>query len=189
MARENKTRFAILGLIAQHPMSGYDIKRALEQRLKYFWRESYGQIYPMLSKLTGEKAVEKRTDENDGKPDRNVYSITPKGLSELRSWLENGDELFQIRHETILKVYFGDIAGAQTTRERLLALKEKSREQLKIYEEIELRFGRASEQDEPNYSLYTLRCGIHTTRSFIAWCDETISDLDKRAKGPEQEML
>ncbi len=48
MARENKTKYALLGLLNVCPGSGYDIKKLMEQSTSNFWNESYGQIYPIL---------------------------------------------------------------------------------------------------------------------------------------------
>ena len=49
--KENKSKYAIMGMLSMGPMSGYDIKKRFEKSLSYFWNESYGQIYPILRKL------------------------------------------------------------------------------------------------------------------------------------------
>jgi DNA-binding PadR family transcriptional regulator len=54
MPRENKTKFAVLGLLAYAPLSGYDIRRIYAQSLGNFWSESYGAIYPILKRLEEE---------------------------------------------------------------------------------------------------------------------------------------
>ena len=51
MARMNKSRFALLGLLSLGAMSGYDLRKLFEQSLIHFWSESFGQIYPMLRSL------------------------------------------------------------------------------------------------------------------------------------------
>jgi PadR family transcriptional regulator AphA len=51
------TPFAILGLLSIEPMSGYDIRRNLDESLSYFWSESYGQIYPSLKKLEASRLI------------------------------------------------------------------------------------------------------------------------------------
>ncbi|MBA3604138.1 MAG: PadR family transcriptional regulator, partial [Parachlamydiaceae bacterium] len=48
MAKSNKSRFAIMGMLALAPKSsGYDIKKLMEGSTQYFWKESYGSIYPV----------------------------------------------------------------------------------------------------------------------------------------------
>jgi ABC-type antimicrobial peptide transport system permease subunit len=51
MAKENKARFVILGLLAHEPMSGYDIKKRIEYSISNFYDISYGQIYPELARM------------------------------------------------------------------------------------------------------------------------------------------
>ena len=43
--------WAVLGLIALKPRSGYDVKRIIDTSIRHFWAASYGQIYPELKRL------------------------------------------------------------------------------------------------------------------------------------------
>jgi DNA-binding PadR family transcriptional regulator len=47
MARVNGTRQVVLGFLTWRPMSGYDIKKIVEQSVSNFWSESYGQGWPV----------------------------------------------------------------------------------------------------------------------------------------------
>ena len=40
------------------PMSGYEIKQAVDQSTRFFWAASYGQIYPQLRRLESEGLIE-----------------------------------------------------------------------------------------------------------------------------------
>ena len=60
MAQKNRTRFAILGMLAFQPMSGYDIKKIVDNSIAYFWKENYGHIYPMLAELSREGTGKKK---------------------------------------------------------------------------------------------------------------------------------
>lgn len=66
MASPSRTIYAILGFLTVKPMSGYDIKKAVEVSIANFWKESYGQIYPMLKRLAKEGLVEKTDTEQGG---------------------------------------------------------------------------------------------------------------------------
>ncbi|MCK7479112.1 MAG: PadR family transcriptional regulator [Candidatus Moduliflexus flocculans] len=48
----NNTKYVILGLLTEAPLSGYEIKKLVDIRFRFFWSESYGQIYPELKRLT-----------------------------------------------------------------------------------------------------------------------------------------
>ncbi|MCZ6833476.1 MAG: PadR family transcriptional regulator, partial [Acidobacteria bacterium] len=51
MILPRRTSFPILGLLAVRPMSGYDLKQAIQATFGHFWTESFGQIYPELGRL------------------------------------------------------------------------------------------------------------------------------------------
>ncbi len=87
MPRENKTKYAVLGLLIYAPLSGYDIRRIYADSLGNFWSESYGAIYPILKRLEDEGLATREVERQTGKPDRNVYTITDLGREEMHRWL------------------------------------------------------------------------------------------------------
>jgi DNA-binding PadR family transcriptional regulator len=77
-ARRGDVRTALLRLISEKPMHGYDLIRELEERSGGMWRPSPGSIYPTLQLLEDEGLV--KGEEQDGK---RVYTITDAGRKEL----------------------------------------------------------------------------------------------------------
>ncbi|HEX7464887.1 MAG TPA: PadR family transcriptional regulator [Actinomycetota bacterium] len=77
-ARRGDVRAALLTLLAERPMHGYDLIRELEERSGGMWRPSPGSVYPTLQMLEDEEFV--TSDEQDGK---RIYSITDAGRVEL----------------------------------------------------------------------------------------------------------
>ncbi len=49
-----KSKYVILGMLARMPLTGYTIKKWLENEYSHFWQESYGQIYPTLKILVAQ---------------------------------------------------------------------------------------------------------------------------------------
>src|SRR5262245_4630585 len=98
MPKENRSRYALLGLLSWGPMSGYDIKKVAEQSIANFWNESYGQIYPMLKRLAAEGLATASGEKQVGKPDRYVYALTEQGRKALQGWLRKpaGQEVGRI---------------------------------------------------------------------------------------------
>jgi DNA-binding PadR family transcriptional regulator len=45
-------------MLSLRPMSGYDIRKTVQESIRFFWSESYGQIYPALKRLGGYKECE-----------------------------------------------------------------------------------------------------------------------------------
>ncbi len=105
--KENKSKYAIMGILSMGPMSGYDIKKKFEQNLSYFWSESYGQIYPILKKLAQQGLATRTIERHEGKPDRHIYALTAKGQKELQDWMIQPVGRQIGRHEILLKLFFG----------------------------------------------------------------------------------
>ena len=71
---------AVLALLVERPMHGYEMLRELEQRSGALWKPSAGSVYPTLQLLEDEGLI--KGHEVDG---RRTYSITEAGRTELRS--------------------------------------------------------------------------------------------------------
>lgn len=67
-------RSAILVVLVDRPMHGYQVIQELEQLTGGRWRPSAGSVYPTLQQLEGEGLV--RSEELDG---RRVYTLTELG--------------------------------------------------------------------------------------------------------------
>jgi DNA-binding PadR family transcriptional regulator len=75
--RRGEARAAILALLAEQPMHGYQIMQQLNIRTRGMWRPSPGVIYPALQMLKNEGLV---VDEDiDG---RRVFSLSDAGRVE-----------------------------------------------------------------------------------------------------------
>jgi PadR family transcriptional regulator, regulatory protein AphA len=106
-------RYLILGLLAERPMTGYDIKKHVKVVLKAVTNASYGTLYPALHKLLEEGAVEVQEVPQKGRPAKKVYRITERGQQELENWLRQPAAADQIRREFLLKLYLARGMGRQ----------------------------------------------------------------------------
>ena len=77
-ARKGLVRGAMLHLLAERPMHGYELINELEQRTGGRWKPSPGSVYPTLSALEDEGLIQ--AVESDG---RKRYELTDSG----RSWV------------------------------------------------------------------------------------------------------
>src|SRR4051812_30732151 len=73
-------RTICLGILTRGDATGYEIKKLFEDGgYQHFVEASFGSIYPALGRLTEEGLVSVREEAQEKRPDRKVYSITPKG--------------------------------------------------------------------------------------------------------------
>ncbi len=185
MPKINKTKYAILGVLSLKPGSGYDIKKFCDKGVSYFWNENFGQIYPVLKKMEAEELITKTAEQNEGKPMRNIYSITPKGWEELTEWLMQPTENAPARLELLLKLTFAKNIPESKVIEQMEQMKQKHIKRLEQYEEMEREFN----SDEKTrldrgypYWLATLRYAIHDARFRIQWCEETLQNIREHEK-------
>lgn len=73
-------RSAVLALLAERPMHGYQIIREIEERSGGSWKPSAGSVYPTLQLLADEGLVS--AEESNG---RKIYSLTEAGRDEAAS--------------------------------------------------------------------------------------------------------
>jgi len=177
MATESKSKYAILGFLAMKPMTGYEIKNYIENSLKYFWHESYGQIYPTLKKFVENNWANVVIDCDATTRMKKVYSITRTGIKELESWLKQETASFVPRIELLLKVYFGKFCDNSVLIEHLEREREKELELLKVYNHIKSTLEKKCHCDEAKYSLITLDYGLGLARFNINWIEKTINKL------------
>ncbi|WP_219835157.1 PadR family transcriptional regulator [Paenibacillus sp. R14(2021)] len=98
----NALSYALLCMLARRPCSGYELTKLLQ----LFWQAQHSQIYPLLAKLEKDKLVTFELVGQTGKPDKKIYSITDRGIAELKHWIQNQPPSMQLeRDEFLIKVY------------------------------------------------------------------------------------
>jgi len=89
-----EVKYVILRLLEEKPRHGYEIMKALEDRLGGWYSPSAGTVYPTLQLLEDQGHV--RALETEGKK---VYHITPEGQAFLHEHREFTDDIFdRLRH-------------------------------------------------------------------------------------------
>ena len=172
MAIEKKIDCVILGLLSHEDLTGYEIKKRMDTSLKYFWGASYGSIYPALSDLVKQGLAVKR-DGSENNRSKIIYSITEEGRNHLKDWLRLPAEKDELRYETLLKLFFGNEAGALQATSHIDVFKEK------IERELQYLMGAAdilrkniSVDDTHKYYLLTVEFGIKAYGAYLEWCKE-----------------
>ena len=81
------TEAAVLGVLTWGPMSGYDLKKAIDSSVGYFWGPAKSGIYALLPRLAESGLATSRQIAQSGRPDKRVYRITARGRAALRTWI------------------------------------------------------------------------------------------------------
>ncbi|MGH2954626.1 MAG: PadR family transcriptional regulator [Solirubrobacterales bacterium] len=171
------TAYVILGMLRHEPRTGYEIKQVVDKSTRFFWAASYGQIYPELRKLAKAGLVEGESKPTGGRK-RTVYKLTAAGRKELRRWLDEPPEVFEMRDEGLLKLFFADAAEPGTAVEIIEARKRFHEQKLAALREIEPL---ASQQPDP-YPYQVLRYGLEFSEWVIDACDRALAELGEGAE-------
>jgi DNA-binding PadR family transcriptional regulator len=108
------TQHVILGILHNQPCSGYEIKQYFEQYFSFFFDASFGTIYPTLAKMEKSGLLTKESVRQEGKPDKNVYTLTPEGAAEFNTYLMSPLEAEVFRSDFLMRLYFGELADEET---------------------------------------------------------------------------
>lgn len=98
----------ILGLLMHHSLSGYDMKHKMETILAYFNNASFGTIYPMLGKMEKEGLITKESVIQEGRPNKNLYSITEEGRSQFKKYMYSPIEDNEFKSDAMTRLFFGE---------------------------------------------------------------------------------
>ena len=89
MAKDRKIDMVILGLLSHDDLTGYDIKKQIDGSIRFFWKGSFGSIYPALAELEKQGSVRRLKGNDSGGREKIIYSITGQGKEILRAWVRD----------------------------------------------------------------------------------------------------
>jgi DNA-binding PadR family transcriptional regulator len=107
-------RYAILGLLAQKPRHGYELRAAFEAVVggDANWDVKPAQVYTTLDRLEEAGLVECSSDLGEGdEPSRRVYALTGSGHAALAEWFAQGVSPDHQRDEFFVKLMTALVSG------------------------------------------------------------------------------
>jgi DNA-binding PadR family transcriptional regulator len=162
---------AVLGLLKERPMHGYQLSRELGDSLGGLWRVSYGSLYPTLRRLESDAAIESEAGDVRGARRKKVYRITPKGeqiflelLQETPQDTQTEDARFRMR-----LAFFRYLPPE--TRIRLLERRRQALQGRLATIAESLRTGRSTD----DYGRALIEHNRSVTESDITWLEQLIA--------------
>jgi len=171
---------AILGLLKERAMHGYQLKKRLADTLGGFWQVSYGSLYPALKRLQREGAVEMIFPRDQVGRRKNVYRITEQGEVLFTELLERaGQEASEDSGFSVRFAFFRYLKPETRIRllERRRAFVEtrwsKMKDSLQSYRE-----------QIDSYTLSLMNHELAATETDIRWLDDLIQAEQRAVQGP-----
>ena len=195
--------YGVLGLLAfWGPLSGYDLKHLFDHVLAPMWGAAHSQIYHELRRMNDLGWVAMEREEQEARPDRKVYTITPAGREALTSWQGQPTSVLQLRDELLLKILFGSFAShddlvANVTKSiaeheiRLLNYRQNVPYMPTRGERIQVGhrhnpYTGVGEED-PFFTLIA-RFAIEFENAYLRWLYETLAFLEENTHGMRNEI-
>ncbi len=165
-------RYALLGALADHPRTGYELLKHFEQSLAYAWPASHSQIYPELARLRDEGLIEQT---GSGARNSKTYAVTSDGLAEVRRWLRETEPDRRVRSDAAMRTFFLWLLEPDEALEQLGTERAYWRGRLDELEQIKAG-PRGSGRKEQAFGI-ALEGGIRTIESRLDWLDWATSEL------------
>lgn len=169
MAHERKIDMVILGLLNHENLTGYDIKKRIDGVVSFFWKGSFGNIYPSLKDMESRGLVTK-SDTSIGGREKTSYQIAAKGKESLKRWLQEEQVSNEMKYETLLKLFFGGAESREVSLRNIEIFEEQIRRDLKVLKSYCENL--KTNMDDEDHVLYYLTAsfGVDTYEAYLNWC-------------------
>jgi len=172
---QSSNTYALLGLLTIQPMTGYVMKKWVDEVFCHFWRTSYGQIYPTLKKLVEQGLVIVEEKETEKGPASKLYTITEKGTQAVKDWLAVDVYDFNYRDETLLKLYFSTLLPMETVIEKSERTLEYHQGILADYQNMGQDFWKEEDFTRQDLVRYlAVRKGVYLNEARMKWAEECV---------------
>jgi DNA-binding PadR family transcriptional regulator len=176
--RTTVLEIAVLGLLNESPMHGYELKKRLSSLLGAFRAFSYGSLYPTLRRLQEAGWIEERTDEDlAGRAGRSrrakrVYRLTAEGKEHFQELLSQvGPEAFDDEGFGTRLAFF-----AQTRSDIRLQILEGRRQRMTAQADgMRSALARTRERMD-RYTLQLQEHGLESADREVRWLTELIEN-------------
>lgn len=173
-------KYAILGLLNQKKMTGYDLMKQFESALCEFWSAKHSQIYPELKKLTEEGCVAYRQEASDNGLEKKLYHITEKGRTDFMSWLSSETPAQPTPKDiSRLKIFFCSYLPKEERKFMLEEQVYRHTARLKHLQNNQQKFSQVPDSDSNEFGDYLVLMGaLMREEMMIEWLKKSISLLN-----------
>ncbi len=175
---------AILGLLQDRPMTGYDLKLLFDKELNSFWPAQMSQIYRELGTLEAKELVDSEIEVQETRPDRKVYTITPAGKQAFLAWLNQFplSLLSPCRDEFALRVFFGGRSSRDEMKFQLRRFIREKQSETATFTLLERNYETAAKKnsEQAMYRKMTMRRSNIIAEALVLWAEDCLDELEKK---------
>lgn len=176
--RSGVLEYAVLGLLQDAPMHGYELRKRLNGVLGSFRAISYGSLYPCLKSLVAQGLIVEDGPADAGAPALSgrrakiVYRLTADGKEKFQDWLaQSGPETWEDDRFGVHLAFFGR-TDAEVRMRILQGRRSRLEERLSLLRESAAR----SRERLDNYTLQLQQHGLESVEREVRWLGELIEN-------------
>jgi DNA-binding PadR family transcriptional regulator len=176
----NSLAYALLSMLVRKSCTGYELAQFLET----FWQAKHSQIYPLLKKLENDDMLTFVYEHQTAKPDKKIYTITPKGRDALTQWIATNPSPPVSRDEFLIKAYAIWLTESETAielfNERIDFYQKKVDFRIEKIKEMEHQYGQHLLDSKANhFGRYILfKRKLKLEQDEIEWCQWVLSIIE-----------
>jgi DNA-binding PadR family transcriptional regulator len=177
--RSGVLELAVLGILHETPMHGYELRKRLNSLLGAFRAFGYGSLYPALKDLLGKGLIaeDSGTDGSLGRPldrprrSKIVYRLTAEGKERLNDLLgESGPATWEDDGFGVHFAFFG-LTRAEVRMRILEGRRSRLEERLEGFRAAATR----TRERVDSYTLELQRHGLESVERDVRWLNELIA--------------
>ncbi len=187
LSRIMSLRDAVLAALVDGELSGYDLSKAFDATVANFWTATPQQLYRELDRMDRDDVIAARLVEQDGRPNKKLFSLTDKGREALRLVSHKRSKLPAIRDEHLVAVHALEAVDLEPMTAAIRERMQLSRDKLARYDRMAHRL--LDGRTETDFLATADRIGPYLTlmrgRMFeeesLRWGARVLEVLDARA--------
>jgi len=177
MRRLTNLEYLLLGLLHQSPASGYALRKSFATTPLGHYSDSPGSIYPALNRLRRRNLLQPLPHQPSSGRRTLLFSLTARGLAELRSWLQHPVALEEVRQDAggvmLRFVFCAQVFGQGSARRLVLQIAARANE---IILDLE-SYLRGPGKSLPLTGRLALEQGLEGYRALARWASRAAKDL------------
>jgi DNA-binding PadR family transcriptional regulator len=164
--RLNATAAALLGLLHDGPMTGWELIGCAQERIGEFWSLTQSQVYRELSGMAERGLVEVGPP---GPRDRKPYALTDAGRAAFADWVAQPPGPDQVRIPLLLTIAFADHLPAERLAVLVAEQRQVHADRLARYREHRAALDAGGEVSTARRA--TLEFGLRHEEAVLDWFD------------------
>lgn len=171
----NATAAALLGLLHEGPLTGWELVARAEARLGNFWTVTQSQVYRELAAMAATGLVEVGPP---GPRDRKPHSVTASGRRAFADWLAADPAPDQVRIPLLLTIAFAQYLPPGRLAETIERERERHATRLAGYRTAQHTLDPAAGGPAARARRATLEYGLRHEQAVLDWLDHLPVILD-----------